>query len=185
MRAAQLRKLAISAVICLCAERCTSCASSHCCSARQCTMPKTECMLSPMCCAAGSLPDCPQQGALPSAAEAPVLGHAHPVHVWCLVLHCGAHINTHLHHHSSGQSIVEPSMLLCSHGCVLNCMTNIHFVGSTPPLDCCCPCTTEGASTCSMCWWCKGRMNASCVSASFIKALLCQLDCQGSKLCAS
>ncbi len=53
--------------------------------------------------AAGSLPDCHEQGAVPTAAEAPVLGHAHSVHVWCVVLHRRSHLHTYLHHHSSGK----------------------------------------------------------------------------------
>ena len=53
--------------------------------------------------AAGSLPDCHEHGAVPTAAEAPVLGHAHSVHVWCVVLHCRSHLHTYLHHHSSGK----------------------------------------------------------------------------------
>ncbi len=60
--------------------------------------------------AAGSLPDCHEQGAVPTAAEAPVLGHAHSVHVWCVVLHRRSHIHSYLHHHSSGKP--EPQPLL-------------------------------------------------------------------------
>ena len=60
--------------------------------------------------AAGSLPDCLEQGAVPTAAEAPVLGHAHSVHVWRVVLHRWAYIYSYLHHHSSGKP--DPQYLL-------------------------------------------------------------------------
>ena len=57
-------------------------------------------------CCAGSLPDHVQQAALPRPEQTPLSWHAHPVHVWCVVLHRRCHLNPHLHHHSSHHHLV-------------------------------------------------------------------------------
>lgn len=105
--------------------------------------------------AAGSLSDCFEQGAMPTAAEASVLGHAHPVHVWCVVLHCGSHLHPHLHHHPPGQC---PSSLPASCQTFMCAVYWICVMHSGFPSCLLCvrrPCNIRCAAVvaCSCCCW--------------------------------
>ena len=104
-------------------------------------------------CIAGSLPDCLEQGAMPIATEEAVLWHAHPIHVWCLVLHCWLHLHPHVCYHPCGKSYSTHLIAVAESSCHCLIWLLLMHVFSNCCLHCCMCATCFQAMHLSIASW--------------------------------